>query len=161
MRSPVKLSSRPRSSRPFAALTLLGVALTVGSGVAQGTSTPDPATASSEVAASLVERWGVEVVSLHLSAGGYLVDFRYRVLDPRKAAPLFDRSLHPRLVDLASGRTLIVPNPPKVGALRTTRPPQPGRTYFMLFGNPAGFVKSGNKVAVVAGDFRADNLVVE
>ena len=54
-----------------------------------------------------------------------------------------------------------VPNPPKVGAVRTTRPPQPGRTYFMLFGNPARFVKPGNKVAVMAGDFKADNLVVE
>jgi hypothetical protein len=30
-----------------------------------------------------------------------------------------------------------------------------------MFGNPGKFVKQGNKVAVVIGDFRVENLVVE
>ncbi|RMG84918.1 MAG: hypothetical protein D6708_16425, partial [Candidatus Dadabacteria bacterium] len=34
------------------------------------------------------EKWGIEVVGVMLSAGGYMLDFRYRVVDPEKAKPL-------------------------------------------------------------------------
>ena len=109
----------------------------------------------------LVERWGVKVLQIRLSAEGYMLDLRYRVLDAGKAAPLFSRELKPYLIDEATGAKFLVPEPPKVGALRTTRPPQPGKNYFIIFANPGKYVKKGSKVTVVIGDFRAENLIVE
>jgi len=90
-----------------------------------------------------------------------MLDFRYRVIDAEKAAPLFDRKIKPHLIDEATGAKFAVPEPPKVGALRTTRPPQADRNYFIIFANPGRYVKQGNKVAVVIGDFKAERLVVK
>ena len=63
---------------------------------------------------SIEERWGVKPLSIRLSAEGYMLDFRYRVLDPEKAMPLFDRKIKPYLVDEATGAMFAVPAPPKV-----------------------------------------------
>jgi len=39
----------------------------------------------------LAEKWGVQIVGLPTTSGGYMLDFRFRVLDAKKAAPLFVR----------------------------------------------------------------------
>lgn len=107
-------------------------------------------------------KWGVNVESIRLSSAGYMLDFRYRILDPQKAAPLLSRQVKPYLVDQESGSKLIVPAPPKVGSLRQkSYQPIPGKIYFVLFSNPGRLVKPGNKVTVVIGDFRAEDLIVE
>ena len=107
------------------------------------------------------QRLGIEIVSLRLTMRGTLLDFRYRVKDPEKASPLFDRQIKPYLVDQASGAKLEVPVS-KLGALRqTSRNPLVDRTYFMLFGNGNGLVQAGSKVTVVIGDYRIENLTVE
>jgi hypothetical protein len=110
---------------------------------------------------SIGEKWGIQVLSMRLSAGGYMLDFRYRVKDVDKASPLFSGKIQPYLVDQESGAKFLVPEPPKMGTLRTTRKPLPDRNYFILFANPGKYVKPGNKITVVIGDFRAENLVVE
>ena len=120
-----------------------------------------PASNSTLPNSSLEEKWGVKVLSIRHSAGGYMLDFRYRVLDPEKALPLFDRKIKPYLVDEATGAVFAVPEPPKVGALRSTRKPQPEKNYFVMFANPGRYVKKSSKVSVVIGDFRAENLTVE
>jgi hypothetical protein len=117
--------------------------------------------ASPTVAESLRERWGIEIVAIRESAAGYMLDFRYKVLDPAKAAPLFERKNNPYLIDEVTGAKFLVPNPPKTGPLRTTYPPKAGRTYFMFFANPGKYIKPGSRVTVVVGDFRADGLVVQ
>jgi len=109
---------------------------------------------------SLQDKWGIKIEGIRLSAAGYMLDFRYRVIDPEKAAPLFDRQTKPYLIDQESGAKFIVPSPPKVGPLRTSNPPQADRTYFILFANPGKYVKQGNKVTVVIGEFKAENLTV-
>lgn len=107
-------------------------------------------------------KWGVKVLGLKLSGGGFMLDFRYRVTDADKARPLFDKKVKPYLVDQATGTRLLVPNSPKLGALRQTpKNPVPDKNYFVLFANPGQIVKAGNKVAVVIGDFRVENLRVE
>jgi hypothetical protein len=111
--------------------------------------------------ASIEEKWGVKVLGISLTADGYMLDFRYRVLDPEKAKPLFDRQSKPYLIDEATGAMFVVPEPPKVGALRTTRPPKADRNYFIIFANPGRYLKKGHKVSVVNGDFKAEHLVVE
>lgn len=112
--------------------------------------------------ASLEEKWGVRVVALKLSAAGNVLDFRYRVTDVEKAKPLFDKKVKPYIIDQTSGAKLLVPKAPKIGALRQTpRNPVAGKNFFVLFANPGQLVKAGNKVTVVIGDFKAENLTVQ
>lgn len=112
--------------------------------------------------ASLEERWGIKILRIRQSANGYMLDFRYRIIDSDKASKLVDRKNKPYLIDQASGAKFMVPSSPKIGPLRQTAiKPIANRNYFILFANPGKYVKPGNKVTVVIGDFRAENLVVE
>jgi hypothetical protein len=106
------------------------------------------------------EQWGVEVVGIRQSAAGHMLDFRYRVVDPVKAAPLFARRTKPVLLHERSGTRFVVPTPPTTGPLRSSNTPQAGRTYFMFFSNPGGFVKPGDRITVEIGEFRAPHLEV-
>src|SRR5574340_863672 len=84
---------------------------------------------------------GIRMEGLRLSAAGYILDFRYRVLDPARAAPLLDRKIRPYLLDVASGAQLGVPDTAKLGQLRTTgrNKVRPEQDYFILFANPGRF----------------------
>ena len=108
----------------------------------------------------LSEKWGIELVAMRSTAAGHMVDFRYKVLDAEKAAPLFKRQTKPYLIHQASGKVLAVPNTAKLGSLRNSNTPQNGRTYWMFFGNHHRLVKSGDKVTVAIGDFRAADIEV-
>ena len=144
-----------------AALILVAGALLA----AAGDSATNPGDALGRAALSLKRlesRWGIQISSLRLSANGNIVDFRYKVLDPDKAAALGDPETKPFLVDQASGAKLLVPKTPKIGPLRqTAQKPETGKVYFLLFANPGRLVKSGSKVTVAIGDFRAENMTVE
>jgi len=118
--------------------------------------------AISNAPADLDFRWGIRVESLRLSAHGHILDFRYRVLDPDKAAALADGKTQAYLINEVTGERLKVPNMPKVGPLRsTTLHLEPNRVYIILFANPGSRVVSGNRVTVEIGDFKAEHLVVE
>ena len=113
-------------------------------------------------AARVAADYGIELAALRSSANGYVIDFRYKVLDPDKAAVLVQKENKPYLIDQATGARLLVPNTPKLGPLRqTAQKPSAGKVYFALFSNPGKVVKPGNKVTVVIGDFRAKDLVVQ
>lgn len=108
------------------------------------------------------ENWGVQIDGIRLSAADYMLDFRYRVIDPDKASPILNRHVKAYLIDEQSGAKLIVPTPPKVGSMRQkSYDPIVGKIYFVMFSNPGRLVKRGSKVSVVIGDFKAENLVVE
>ena len=109
---------------------------------------------------ALSEKWGIELVAMRSTAAGHMVDFRYKVLDAEKAAPLFKRQTKPYLIHQESGKSLAVPNTAKIGSLRNSNTPQAGRIYWMFFGNHHGLVQKGDKVTVAIGDFRATDLVV-
>lgn len=124
--------------------------------VAAPASAPPAATASPE------ERWGIQVDSIKLSAAGYMLDFRYRVLDAEKASPVLNRRVKPFLVVDTSGARLMVPNTPKLGLLRQVASgASPDRTHFMLFANPGKAVQSGSKVTLVMGDMKVEDIAVE
>lgn len=104
---------------------------------------------------------GIEVVALHLSASGSIVDLRYRVVDPRKAAVMLRRQETPLLLDPEHGLQLSVPAMAYVGSLRQTAiEPEAGKTYFILFGNAARSVKPGSRVTLVLGDRKVEGLTV-
>lgn len=106
-------------------------------------------------------QWGVDVIFLRQTSAGYMLEFRYKVLDPEKAAPLFDRQTKPLLTHVSTGAKLIVPTPPKTGALRNSNPPLTDHTYWMFFANPGQLVKPGDIVDIEIGDFAVRGLVVE
>jgi hypothetical protein len=142
------------------ALFLAGaIAMPVASGKANASEAPDMPAPHSEIE----NRLGIEIMGLRRSAAGYMLDFRYRLIDPAKAAPLLDRKLNPYLLDEASGAQLGVPMAPKVGQLRPTSRNKviPGRNYYILFANPGGFLKSGSQVALMLGDLKIEHLTVQ
>jgi hypothetical protein len=121
----------------------------------------DPASIEQKVSINIEEKWGVQIVGVRLTAAGHMLDFRYKVIDPKKAAPILNRKNQPHLIDQATNKMVDVKNMPKIGRLRqNTKTPVEGRIYFMLFPNP-GFIKAQSKVTIVVGDFRAENITVE
>ena len=109
----------------------------------------------------MAQKWGIEVTSIRMTANDHMVDFRFRVLDAKKADALFERKTKPYLVDQKTGKVLAVPNTAKVGPLRNSNKPKEGKIYWMFFGNRGKLVKAGDTVAVVIGEFKVENLVVE
>jgi hypothetical protein len=132
---------------------------------AQGTAPAEARSMDSAVpearTADLEEDWGVEIKAIRLTAHGHMLDFRYKVLDAGKAAPLFKRQTKPHLVHVETGKVLEVPAPAKTGPLRTSDLPKKGRTYWMFFGNGGKLIKRGDQVTVVIGGFKAEKLIVE
>lgn len=105
--------------------------------------------------------WGVEVMFVRQTSAGYMLEFRYKVLDPEKAAPLFERQTKPVLIHANSGARLIVPTPAKTGALRNSNSPLIDHDYWMFFANPGKLVEPGDRVTIEIGDFVAENIVVQ
>jgi hypothetical protein len=111
-------------------------------------------------ASTIAQKWGIQIESMRLASGGYMLEFRYRVLDASKAQPLFNRGTRPKLHDDASAFESVVPNPPTTGSLRSSNDAKPGRTYFMFFANPGRFVHPGNSVTVTIGEFSVSGIPV-
>jgi len=105
---------------------------------------------------------GIRVESLRLTAADYMLDLRYRITDPERAAAFFSRKTELQLVDPVSGARLAVPTTPKLGRLRqVARKDMPDRSYFMIFANPGRYLKAGSQVILIAGDTRISHLTVE
>ena len=115
----------------------------------------------------LEREWGIKVLGIRWTAGGYMLDFRYQVLDPDKAVPLLHRaySTRPHVEVDKSGAVLTVPFTQKAGSLRSSisSPEQikVGRNYTALFANPGQHVSPGDTVTVVIGDFRLEKVTVQ
>ena len=105
--------------------------------------------------------WGVEVLFVRQTSAGYMLEFRYKVIDPEKAMPLFERQTKPMLTHAESGSRMIVPTPAKTGALRNSNAPLAGHTYWMFFANPGKLVDQGDHVSIEIGEFSVEGLVVE
>ncbi len=124
----------------------------------------DPPTLAKAVAGDasneMAKKWGIEVAAIHTAAAGNMVDFRYKVLDAEKASALFSKKTKPYLIHQKTGKVLEVPRTAKVGPLMSSYHPKQDRIYWMFFGNQTKLVQKGDKVTVVIGDFKAENLVV-
>lgn len=142
-------------------IALSGCATGSDGGYSSGAQGMQPA---SETPARAAEsRLGIRMEGLRLTAAGYILDLRYRVIDPSKAQPLLNRKVRPYLLDEASGAQLGVPDTAKLGQLRTTarNKVMPDQDYFIMFANPGRYVQPGNKMTLVMGDVRIEHLTVE
>jgi hypothetical protein len=106
-------------------------------------------------------KWGVDNLSAKLTESGQLVRFSYRVIDPKKAAQLQDRSAAPAMLDGRVHVALQVPTMEKVGPLRQAMGAEAGKAYWIAFSNKGFPVKQGDEVSVTIGTFRADGLIVQ
>ena len=106
-------------------------------------------------------RFGVDQMRVRYTASGASVEFRYRVVDPDKAAVLSDKNATPYLIDEQTGIKLLVPVAEQIGALRQTASPEQWREYWLLFANAGKIVKPGQRVDVSIGSFHVRGLTVE
>lgn len=105
--------------------------------------------------------WGVDSLGVKSVESGEIIRFSYRVLDADKAKVLNSNAAEPALVAPRSGVSLVVPKMEKIGQLRQSATPEPGKSYWMAFSNKGRLVRPGDRVTIVIGAFRADGLVVD
>lgn len=125
------------------------------------TNQPAGGTAAS---ASAQEVYGIRVDGLHLSAHGYILDLRYRVLDPQKAAGLLNAKSKVYLIDEAHQAKLGVPASPIIGGMRQTSRNHvvyTDRDYFILFVNPGRAVRPGDTLKLAVDGAELAELSVQ
>jgi hypothetical protein len=105
--------------------------------------------------------WGIDALSVKLTESGNMVRFSWRVLDPQLAKPLSEKEAQTSLVDPQAGVSLVVPTLENIGMMRQASTPESGKSYWMAFSNKGRIVKKGDRVNVVIGQFRADDLAVD
>ena len=106
---------------------------------------------------ALVERSGVRIVYVALTGGGGLIDLRFQVVDPSKAAIVHDNANPPAIVDEATG---LVAASLLMGHSHSD-PFHAGQTYYLVFENPGNLVQRGSTVSVLLGDAQVDDVVVQ
>jgi hypothetical protein len=102
----------------------------------------------------LAAELGIEVKLVAVSAGGGLVDFRFKVLDASRAQIIFDE-LYPSIV--ARNGTVLPSDLARHG--RTIC--KTGQTHFILYANTGTAVRVGETVSVQIGDLRIDDIAVQ
>lgn len=105
--------------------------------------------------------WGVDSLGVKSVESGEIIRFSYRIVNADKAKMLNDKKAEPFLIDPQAHLKLVVPSLEKVGQLRQSGTPEVGKVYWMAFSNKGRFVKRGDHVSVVIGQFHADGLVVD
>jgi hypothetical protein len=129
-------------------------ALALGGGSRAGGRHPLPPVVS---AVGLAERSGVRVVRIAVTGGGGLLDVRYEVIDPGRAAGLHDAATPPAVVDERTGA-------PIEGLLMGHAPhsrPKAGVTSVLIFVNAGNLVRRGDRVSLVLGGARLEHVVVQ
>ena len=142
------------------AAALLGACATTPSPQAMNVQIPADSSQPPEAEAKL----GIHIAGLHLSAHGYVLDLRYRVLDKEKAAPLLNSKKKVYLLDEAHSAKLGVPESPIIGGMRQTSRNNviyTDRDYFILFVNPGRAVRPGDVLKLAVDDTTIGELKVE
>jgi len=121
----------------------------------RATATPHRATLSR------LAEWGVDNLKVNRTNSGNLIRFSYRVVEPKLATALREKKSEPALVAPSRGVSLQVPTMENVGSLRNTTEFKAGRDYWVIFSNKGNYVRAGDRVNVVIGNFHADGLVVQ
>lgn len=159
METPLPVNSRPRVARSLITVATGLIAIVI-IGLGFWWITPRftqkmPSTDSTPVAGlALEERWGIRVKQVGVTAEGGLVDLRYTVIDPDKAARMFEDLATVPLITTADGTRIQLTSKVKHHQQFET-----GRTYYILYKNPRDAVRAGSIVSVLVGDARVDGIV--
>ena len=104
----------------------------------------------------LADRSGVRITQVAVTGGGGLVDLRFQVVDPDKAAALHDAATPPAVVDEQSG---LVVHELFMGHAHSD-PFKAGVTYYYVFNDPVNWVHRGGQVTVLLGNAQVEHVVV-
>jgi len=110
------------------------------------------------------DAWGVEPIHLRVTAAGYMIEFRYKILDVEKALILSSRKREdfPYLQSLKSRAKLSVPYGSTVGFLKSNRRfHKKGKNYIAMFSNEGQHLLPGDKVKVQIRDQLSQELTVQ
>jgi hypothetical protein len=105
---------------------------------------------------ALVARSGVRIVQVSMTGGGGLVDVRFRVVDPDRAASIHDPATPPALVEEPNG---LVINQLLMSHAHASSY-KPNVTYYLIFENPGNLLHRGARVSVLLGDAQVENVPV-
>jgi hypothetical protein len=116
---------------------------------------PDWARAS-VTAAGLADRLGVRLTWVAVTGDGGLLDLRFQVVDPDKAAAIHDPTTPPAIVAENSGLFLdsLLMGHSHSGPFKTAV------TYYLLFENDGNLVARGSRVTVLLGNVQVQHVVV-
>jgi hypothetical protein len=108
-------------------------------------------------ASGLAERSGVRLVRVAVTGGGGLLDLRYKVVDPDKAAAVHEDGTPPAIIDERTGLVLnrLLMGHAHHGELK------PAVSYYLVFENTGNWVRRGSKVTVLLGDAQVEHVVVK
>jgi hypothetical protein len=107
--------------------------------------------------AGLVSRSGVRIVHVAVTGDGGLLDLRFQVIDPEKAAAVVhDPAASPAIIDEATG---VVAKDLFMGHSHGG-PLKEAVTYYLIFENPGNLVQRGGLVTVLLGDAQVQHVIV-
>ncbi|NJD05334.1 MAG: hypothetical protein FIA97_02410 [Methylococcaceae bacterium] len=104
-------------------------------------------------------RYGIKITLIAVTGGGGIVDFRYQIADPQKAASLLnDPSNTPILTAVNSGLTL---SPTQMGRHHSQMGMKRGAIPFTFYPNVRGAVIPGAPVSVAFGKVRVEPILAQ
>jgi hypothetical protein len=107
------------------------------------------------VSEEIEAKFGVRFSFLAVTASGGMVELRYRVIDEDRAANFGHYTeTAPMLIDGDTGKIVDV----TIMGLHNHRV-EPGRTYYVLYRNTDGAIKSGRPVTIQIGDLALEHVV--
>ena len=108
-------------------------------------------------ASGLAERSGVRLIRVAVTGGGGLLDLRYQVVDPSKAAAVHEAQTPPAIIDERTGLVLnrLLMGHAHHGQLK------PAVSYYLIFENTGNWVRRGSEVTVLLGDAQVEHVVVK
>ena len=107
------------------------------------------------ISSEIEEKYGVRFTFVAVTAGGGMVELRYRVLDEGRAANFghFTETA-PMIIAEDTGKLVDV----TIMGLHNHRV-EPGRTYYVLYRNTESAVKSHRPVTIALGDLKLEHVV--
>jgi hypothetical protein len=99
---------------------------------------------------------GIRVVRLAYTAMGGMVDLQYQAVDPDKALVIHDDDNPPMLVNQKTGS--LISRPQHGHGFKELRV---GILYHLLIVNEGSVLERGDRVTLVLGEWRLEDLVVE
>ena len=124
----------------------------------QASAEPPPQWRRPAVSASgLAERSGVRLIRVAVTGGGGLLDLRYQVVDPSKAAAVHEAETPPAIIDERTGLVLnrLLMGHAHHGQLK------PAVSYYLIFENTGNWVRRGSEITVLLGDAQVEHVIVK
>jgi hypothetical protein len=143
-----------RPSRTAAALVIV-VAFLLAAALASVLQ-PTPTGETVPINAAIEAKWGIRPTLIAYTADGGLVDFRYIVLDPDKVAALMSDVQNLPVLRAEDSGTLVNSTAAMAGDRHTFAA---GQTYFMLYRNASGAIRTGTPVTILFGDLKIEHVI--